>query len=449
MPFFPKAVIYLIIAAAMAFFLNREDDRGTFAVVDREYISWLMANSNSEIQEPSVTFLQIDDPRARVFGGWPLGPVDYSILIDNLGKNQPRVIAVEPVLGWVGGVDEVRMSSLRNVLLRMDPDFGNGEGAKVLLGAELKMNPAGKPIGDGALSLFPEIEAVEGDRSRIPEFTQVGALPEVALMAISQQLGFTRIDLGEADAERRLDSLSVPMLARFEDRVVPSFIVWARVPAAGVGLDSVEVVLGDEIRIAGERGLEIPIDGAGRLNVFTGIRERIAKHNADILILMGGEDIRDQLTEEQKASLLSRIVILGTDDEAARTIPLGAEMISRGELFAMAMATIQAERFIEKLPPPVKWGIWVTLAVIGLLLLRLPRRRRAVMVWGVWLILYFVSNLMLFQYTQQWTPLMVPLGIIVSALLVVLLLPATRRTEPAESMEAVEESNPPADPRAL
>lgn len=432
MPFFPKAVIFLIIAAAMTFFLNREDERGTFAVVDREYISGLIAYSDADIHEPSVTFLQVDDPEARVFGSWPLGPVDYSILIDNLGKNDPRVIAVEPVLGWIGGVDDLRMSSLRNVLLRTDPEFEGGGTARVLLGAELQMNPSGKPIGAGALSLFPEIKNVEGDRSRLPEFTRAGAFPEPALTAISQQLGFTRIDLGDADAERKQDSLTVPMLARFGDRVVPSFILLAMVLEAGVDVDSVEVVLGDVIRIGGERGLEIPIDRAGRLNVFTGIRERIAKHNADILILLGGEDIRDQLTEAQKKSLLSRIVILGTDDEAARTIPLrGGEMISRGELFAMAMATIQAERFIQKVPPPVRNVIWGGLLVIGVGLLRLPRKPTAAMLSAVWLILYLVGNLMLFQYTQQWTPLMVPLGIVSSAVLVALLLPATRR-EPAE-----------------
>ena len=173
-----------------------------------------MANSEAEILEPSVTFLALDDPGERVFDSWPPGPVDYSIMVDNLAKNDPRVIAVAPVLGWREPVDEILVSSMRSVLLRLDRE-------KVLLGAELLQNPAGEMIRASTLSLFPILLNVEGDRSGIPEFTQVGALPEPSLTAISPNLGFTRIDLGDAEAERGRDSFTVPLLARHELEVVP------------------------------------------------------------------------------------------------------------------------------------------------------------------------------------------------------------------------------------
>ncbi len=431
MPFFPKALIFLLIAGAMAFFLNREERRGTFEAVDRNYRSFLMANTQEKIEEPSVTFLGIDDPGKGVFGEWPLGPVNYSILVDNLARNEPKVIAVETVLGWRGTRDDIELSSLRSSLSRLvDRD-------KVLLGAELMQNPSGEPIRESTLSLFPRLTKVVGDRSRVPEFTHAGALPEAALMAIGPRLGFTRIDLGDAEAKRERDSFTVPLLARHGQRLVPSFILMTMVLEAGAEMDAVEVLFDKKlIRISGEQNLEIPIDRGGRLVVHTGIREAISKHNADILILDSEEDIRDQLEEAEKKSLLSRIVILGTDDEIARTIelPKNKEKISQSELFAMAIATIQAKRFIHKLSPLVESGIWAALVAIGLWMLRSSRRGRLAMLWLVLLILYIASSLMLFQYTRQWAPLVVPVGIIASIFVVGLLLPMVKAAE-AEAKE--------------
>ncbi|MFT4547348.1 MAG: hypothetical protein ACI8XO_003471 [Verrucomicrobiales bacterium] len=428
MPFLPKAIIFLVIAGALAFFLDKEERRGGFEDVDRQYRSWLMANSEAEILEPSVTFLAIDDPGERVFDSWPLGPVDYSILVDNLAKTDPRVIAVTPVLGWRDGVDDILLSSMRSVLLRLDEN-------QVLLGAELMLDPSAGVMKATTMSLFPQLEKVDGDRSKIPEFTRVAALPEPALTAISPSLGFTRIDLGEAGAERKRDSFSLPLMARNGQRVVASFVLMAIVKESGVGLDQVSVSLEDKvIRIgAGEGELEIPIDSGGRLSVHTGIRDAISKHNAEILILMGAEDIRDQLTEPQKESLLSRIVILGADDEVARTIdlPKSREKISRAELFAMAIATIQAKRFIQKVPRVVEVGIWAGLAALGLLILRVRGKGGVMMWWIVLLILFVISSLMLFQYTGQWGPVVVPGGMIASVLLVAMVLATGKKVEEA------------------
>ena len=438
MPFYPKALIFLLIAGTMTFFLDREERQGSFGAVDRNYRSFLMANTQEKIEEPSVTFLKIDDPGKGVFGEWPLGPVNYSILVDNLARNDPKVIALEPVMGWHGGRDEVELSTLRSSLLRLDRN-------EVLLGAELMQNPSGEAIRDSTLSLFPQLTKVSGDRSRVPEFTRAGALPEPALMAISPMLGFTRIDLGDSEAKRDRDSFTIPLLARHGERLVPSFILMTMVLEAGAEPGAVEVSFDEKlIRIPGGEGLEIPIDEGGRLAVHTGIREAVSKHNADILILDGEQDIRDQLEEAEREALLSRIVILGTDDEIARSIelPKNAEKISQSELFAMAIATIQAKRFIRQVPPVVEYAIWAALAGIGVWLMRARRRGGLVMRWLVLVILYIVSCMMLFQYSGQWAPLVAPVGIIASILVVGLLLPMVRVTEPVSDPPPEAEDQP-------
>jgi hypothetical protein len=235
----------------------------------------------------------------------------------------------------------------------------------------------------------------------------------------------------------------VPLLARHGDRVIPSFVLMAIIKEADVTLEAVTVSLGERtIRVGSGDGLVIPIDPGGRLSVHTGIREAVSKPDdgAEILVLAGAEDIIDQLTEDQKAALLNRIVILGLDDEASRNIelPKNREKISQAELFAMAIATIQARRFIQKVAPAVEFGIWVGLGLLGLLLMRLRRKGGVVMWWGVLLILYIVGTLMLFQYTGQWVPLVVPMGILASIFLVALVLPASRPKLAAEETELAE-----------
>ena len=125
---------------------------------------------------------------------------------------------------------------------------------------------------------------------------------------------------------------------------------------------------------------------------------------------------------------------LRREHSAARTIelPKNEQKISQAELFAMAIATIQAKRFIRQVPPVVEYGIWAGLAAIGTWLMRSRRRGRLAMLWLVLLILYIVAGMMLFQYTGRWAPLMVPVGIMACILVVGLLLPMMKAERGAE-----------------
>ena len=271
MNYLSKAIIFLVLCGATVFFLNREEDRGSFASVNRTYIDWLIGNSKKKIQEPSVTFLRIDEEALSIFESEaPLGPVDFALLFSKLEIYDPKVTAVAPPLAW-DDADELLLNTLKDGALKFD---------RLLLGAVLEQNPAGEPISEGVLALFPKITNIEGDVSKIPGFTGALSLPEVQLR-ITSHMGFTHIDLGEADSADE-DFLTVPLLARKGDHVIPSFVLQTVLLEHEVDAKTIEVKLGKSIVVNDE--LSIPIDRAGNLAVFSGLRDRLPVHGADILI---------------------------------------------------------------------------------------------------------------------------------------------------------------------
>jgi len=416
--FVPKALVFLLLCGMGVFFLQREEDRGTFGSANRTYIDWLIGNSREKIEEPSVTLLRIDEGALEAFESEKaFGPLEFAQLLNRLDEYGPRVAAVEPVLVWEEK-EEVLLNALKDTSLKFD---------RLLLGSVLELNPAAPPVSEGVLSLFPPLGTVSGDTAGIPEFTGARALPELQLR-ITSSLGFTAIDLGESAAPRE-DSLAVPLLARHDGRVVPSFVLLAVMLENGIAPEAVEVALGKSIRLGD--ALTIPIDTRGYLTVFAGLRERLPSHSASILIwkpdeVVGEGETGQGMRHEERRALESRVVLMGYDNEPARRIPLGKDvMISRAELFALAIATIQSGRYIRRLPVPVQYGVWAALVLAGLGILGM-RRGRALGFVFLLLVVYFVAGMLVFQSARTWMPVVVPLGLIACILLAALVLPTAR-----------------------
>ena len=405
MSYTPKAILFLLICAAAAFFVHREDERGSLAAANRTYVDWLLGNSKSQLRDPSVTLLTIDEEQAPIFQNWPPAPLDFSVMLRRLQLCDPKVVAAEPVLRW----DDVAEGEL-DILLTAGLAFGEDH---LLLGSVLQFNSAAEPLKSSTLSLLRPLPdgAVEGDLSRLPEFTNVLSLPDTRLCAANSVVGFTGIDLGDQAPDG--DALRAPLLARVGDTVVPSFVLLAAMLEMDAVPADVKVELGEAITV--KDTLVIPIDASGALNVFTGLRAKLPVSKATILVHdpayegggsggTGGKSERD--------ALKSRIVVLGMNDKNSRVIPAGrGGNISRAELFALAIATIQSGRYIQKLQPAVRWAVWGGIVLFGLWLLRMPRKR-AVGLALLAIVLYFAGNMILFQTTPRWIPPAVPVALL-------------------------------------
>ena len=408
MNYLPKAILFLLICAAAAFFVKREDDRGGLATANRTYVDWLIGNSREQIRTPSVTLLTVDDSEEPIFQSWPPGPIDYSIMLRRLALYDPKVVAVEPVLQW----EETAPGELE-ILRSAGLGFDRGQ---LLLGAVLQWNTAAPEPKGSTLNLLRPLPNVAGDLDKIPEFTTVSQLPDPRLTAVGASAGFTQIDLGEGTIGG--SSLLVPLLARVGDIVVPSFVLLAAMLELDAAPADVEVQLGDSITIKGD--LVIPIDPSGALNVFAGLRATLPVRDANILVWDPADEgggAGGGLGKAEREALASRVVLLGMDDENSRTIPAGrGKKVSRAELFALAIATIQSGRYLEKVSPATEWITWAVLVGIGLLLLRM-HRKRAFGLALLLVLLFLIANLLFFQSTQSWLPPAVPLALLACIIL--------------------------------
>ncbi len=403
-----KAFLLLLICVAAAFFAKREDERSGLATVNRTYVDWLIGNSKKDIQPPSVTLLKIDSSEESILQSWPPSPIDYSIMLRRLKLYAPKVVAAEAPLHWAN-IDDGQLEVLRSAGLQFDR-------GQLLLGAILQQDESAAPLKKSTLNLLHPLPHIDGDLEAVPQFTNILSLPDSRLIASGAHVGFTAIDLGGRTAAGH--SLLVPLLARTGDTVVPSFALLAAMLELDATADDVKVTLGESIVVKGD--LSIPIDATGALNVFTGLRASLPTRSANILVWDPAEDSGGAgggLGKAERQALSSRVVLLGIDDEASRSIPLGdGTNISRAELFALAIATIQSGRYLERVGRVGQWAVWAGLTASALLILRYARRR-AISLALLLIILYFIGNMLLFQSSQHWLPPAVPFALLACALL--------------------------------
>jgi uncharacterized membrane protein len=302
---------------------------------------------------------------------------------------------------------------------------------QILLSSILQFNQASRAPEEATLSLLWPLPPIAGDIKKIPAFTNIIALPNPRLTSLGFPAGFTTIDLGENT--RPEAHLSVPLLARIDNTVVPSFVLLATMLEHDVTADEIEVKLGEMINVG--NAITIPIDASGSLKIFTGMRARPAIQNASIL---AHEPVKNPggtgggLNKEERDALKNHVILLGLDNKASRTIPTQqGENISQAELFALAIATIQSRSYFGPVSERACWIFWIAILIVGVMILR-QRRRRAISFSLLLILLYFTGSMVFFQATQRWVPPAVPLTLLACVLLSTLLLtsPGRRSRQP-------------------
>ncbi len=397
------------------------------------YEDWLRGTSREKLNPPSITLLRIDDSD-QGFWSWPPNPLDYAQMLQRLKAYNPKVVAAEPLLHWQNA-DTGLLEALRTACLQ----YNKGQ---ILLSSILQFNQASRAPEEATLSLLWPLPSIDGDIKKIPAFTNIISLPNQRLTSLGFPAGFTTIDLGENT--RPGAHLSVPLLARIDNTVVPSFVLLATMLELDVTTDEIEVKLGKMINVGNQ--ITIPIDASGSLKIFTGMRARPAIQNASILAhepVKNPEGASGGLSREERDALENRVILLGLDNKTSRTIPTKrGEPISQAELFALAIATIQSRSYFGPVSERACWIFWVAILILGVMILR-QRRRRAISFSLLLILIYFTSSMVFFQATQRWLPPAVPLTLLACVLLSTLLLtsPGRGSRQPDDTDCAAEESD--------
>jgi CHASE2 domain-containing sensor protein len=391
----PSVAWFLLIVFLAGFFLARESHRaGPVAGVDRSFFDWLVVNTH--VPPPSstegngmVTLVEIDDSIAQTPGRLPLPPIEYASFLQAVGKYDPAVVAIEPILSWPqlppGTEDILFQQALALPKLLLSVQLGSAENRSL----------------DAAN--LPALDHVKGNAGSLPEFFDIVAGPNPRLLTLASGSGAVNLPGIEGEPLRDL-----PLIFRIRDRVLPSFTLetlrlWLRLAPS-----EMSVTLGDHIDL-GDR-LRLPINAAGRTlldaRAYPGIR-RISFDDLPLL-LTGTAGPETKATAE---GMRGGIVILGRTDQASRTVKLlDGSMISPAEVFAWAAASLDHAPSTRRASPWWDAVLTCCFALLGLRLLGKPRFS-AVCLMGVAVAAYGGLALSLFDLQRLWLPLALPLAL--------------------------------------
>jgi hypothetical protein len=412
-----KATLFLVFAAGAVFLIDREERRDSFAELDRAFLDWLVGNAWSRIAPSQVTLVKVNpadmendrlDPR-----------LDWAIILRSLEPFDPKSVAIVPPLNWEGS-DALAEGALHKRVLLMP---------KMALGATFGPPPAdGSPNLDGAA--FAALTDLTGDTSKIPAVRHIVGLPDSELL-VNGTAAFTQIELEEATSGGP-NGIRVPLLAKLGDKVVPSLILQAVMNQEGIPPEGVKVVLEGQRPILRVGSHTVPVDLDGSFTVYPGMRGTFPSLDFSSLALAASpfEEVAEKLrraSQETLDSLRANAVVIGLDGEGLREFSLpSGDQISRAELLAMGIATIQTGRHITFWPDLFRYASWGALALVGLWFFRGQRSRVVLGAFAV-LLLYAGLSIAVFQTALTWSPPWPALGICAVLLVLGLVLPGSRR----------------------
>ena len=391
-----------ILTLLVGLFLMREAGRDPALRLDESFADFLAMNAQRQEPPARVTLVRIDDSNLKGHP-WPWSPLDFALFFQSANGFQPEVLATDELFAWdrsqlapeaVSKFNQYEQILREQVL----------KGRRVLLGAQLGFpeDPDKLP----PLEPTPVIRQVTGDLGLVPEFTAI-ELQASEDFRLSTTAGFTNLP-GKDNWHR-----SVPLVLRYRGQLVPTFVLQAALLSEKATLEEVAVKLGEQITV-GDR-LSIPIDASGQMRVdFGADRDQCG---LDDLVLAAEQRDAGSMPRLPADIFGGRLLLLSrTDSEAAQLHLARGRPGSRGELFAAAVATIQARSFIHRAP----W--WSDLVIIGffaLLALWIPRWSKGLTVFlGLVAVpSYILMALALFGSKLMWISGLIPAGLILFLIL--------------------------------
>ncbi len=411
---------FLLILLVLGLLLLRESRRTPSEEVEHRFVDWLAAATNRDLPEAPCVLVGIDDSSLSEGHRWPWSPLDFTLFLQAALPFKPGVIAIEHVLNWEKAAengDAERSTKnpqyeriLRDYLLRAP---------KVVLGAEL--GPPEDPDVVPALQPMRVLRRIGGDASAVPEFTDVvrEAKEELRLSSARGFVNLPGLGLGTGPVRR------VPLLLRYRGEMVPSFVMQALLLFYQLTPDDVQGAIGSHLDLGGRR---VPIDAQGCMNVY--FKAPHARIGFDALLLAAQQVESGLPASVPLETLRDRIVLLARVDRASKTLNFpGGVHGSSGELFAAAIATIQTNTFVERLP---LWGDAAIIAAVLVLAAFFPSwsKGTVVQVTLLSLALYLLAGLAIFTTTLRWVPLIAPAGVLLFSMCYRLL---SWRSAPAEA----------------
>ena len=393
-----KTILFIVSCVFSLFLVEREKNEKIVIDFESTYVNWLLDTKKERKEPSSVTLLTLDDSEESVIQDWPPSPLDYAVILNNLKQYDPKLIAIEPSLEFLGQ-EEGLIETLRTACLAFNQQ-------SLLLSAVCQMDRSIDPTIEKGENFFDIIDSVNGDTTNIPEFTRINSLPNQRFAAMGLPIAFTRIDLADNNNDEGI--YKFPLIAKIGDKIVPSFVLKAIMLDFNIKADQVIINIGDNIKLGNRK--TIPIDNRGHVQIYPALQEDLSIEKINLLTVPP-----DELDGKYKLLLGNRIILIGNNQnsESIKNIPFrNNSRISNAEHMALAISTIQSGLFISEVSRNKEILIWSILILIGAMILK-SHSLKAFSRIGLLIIIYLSFSMLLFQSNGQWASPIAPLALFI------------------------------------
>ena len=386
-----KTIIFIALSLLALLLVKREQKEGSFLESERQYVNWLIDTKKQKKETSSITLLALDNSEDSVLQDWPPSPLDFAVMLNNLKKYNPGLIAIEPSLEFPNSPDGL-IETLRTTCLNFKKD-------SLLFSAICQMDHSVNSTKDKGKKFFDVLKNVNGNTKSIPEFTKTTSMPNQRFAAMGIPIAFTAIDLTQKNSE--INQYKFPLIAKVGNEIIPSFVLKALMLETNTSPDQVLVNLGEKITL--NENKIIPIDAGGHVEIYPALQKELPKEKINLLTTPSNE-----LSEKSKSSLNNRIILIGNNNVKNITFR-NDDFISNAEFMALAISTIQSGLFISELSPTKEFIIWMIIIILGALIIN-TKSSKALPRIGLLIIIYLSFNMILFQSNGQWVSPIIPVA---------------------------------------
>ena len=309
---------------------------------------------------------------ASQYHEWPPGPLDVAVLLKTLQTKDPGLVALAiPPVWAVPAEGTLATKALASAC-------GALNAIPVVAAFEPAQSAVAAPEAEAFFHSVPSIPLakVRGDASGIPLLNDPGPPPVPGFP--TSDLAFGRVLLLQSQEWSEGLRISIPLLARTSDGLLPALplVAWAR--RHGLNPAEADVIPGDSIRLG---GTSIPIDAGGRLSVPLAGLDRLRACT-----------VLDLTQEKDAPEVKGLAVVAGHAGQASVPLP-GGRTADPAKLAALVLGVLETGEFarpVVRLSAPaaiVSFLVLLGLAGSAAASLWLPRPWRitaAVLVAATW-----------------------------------------------------------------
>lgn len=222
-------------------------------------------------QQQAPVIVSLDDDLHGFFQSSPPAPIDMAVIFSNFHRLGAKKAAAAAVLAWEKP-DPIGLAALEKSLSRFE---------SLVMAAPLSRGVVATPMPPAFRRTSIEAKDVRGDVSSLPLVNRL-PIPGIILGGETALAGFSML-------ESEVASRSLPLMARWEDRIVFSFSLLTVLQRLDLPLDGVEIRLGEFLKL-GPAGPIVPVDEFGRFKMPNKAIPGYAEISAEALI-DGGDDL--------------------------------------------------------------------------------------------------------------------------------------------------------------